>query len=189
MSFGDPNNPYGPPQGQQPGYGQPQGQQPGYGYPAAPPVSPYGAYPGGPAPYGAPMPMPGTVKAARVMLWIMGILQILAGIGVALAGGALVNNSSLDGDTASVATGVFVIIGLVALALGVWGVVIAAKCGSGGNGIRISGIVYGSLVTAGGLANLASGQSASVVALVLGILIIVFFSKADAAAWFKRPRF
>ncbi|MFJ5936289.1 RDD family protein [Streptomyces sp. NPDC093071] len=66
MSFGDPNNPYGQPQGQgqQPGYGYPQGQQPGYGYPqqapqgvppqqgygypAAPPVSPYagGGYPG-----------------------------------------------------------------------------------------------------------------------------------------------
>ncbi|MEU9603143.1 RDD family protein [Streptomyces sp. NPDC048057] len=74
MSFGDPNNPYGQPQGQQPGgYGQPQqpgyGQQPGgygqpqgqpgygypqqgppqpqqsqYGYPQAPPVQPYDAY-------------------------------------------------------------------------------------------------------------------------------------------------
>ncbi|NGO14603.1 RDD family protein [Streptomyces sp. HC44] len=38
MSFGDPNNPYGPPQGQQPGYPPqtPQGGQPGYGYPQAP---------------------------------------------------------------------------------------------------------------------------------------------------------
>ncbi|MFH8614266.1 RDD family protein [Streptomyces sp. NPDC017979] len=82
MSFGDPNNPYGQPQGQQPGgYGQPQqpgyGQQPGgygqpqgqpgygqpqqgppqqsqYGYPQAPPVQPYDAYqqPG----YGSGMP-------------------------------------------------------------------------------------------------------------------------------------
>ncbi|MER6011311.1 RDD family protein [Streptomyces bluensis] len=81
MSFGDPNNPYGPPQGQQPGYpqapqpgygypqgapqGAPQGvppQQPGYGYPQAPqgvpPQQGYGypqqpGYPGGPA---APRP-------------------------------------------------------------------------------------------------------------------------------------
>ncbi|GHA66702.1 hypothetical protein ACIQRS_06880 [Streptomyces termitum] len=189
MSFGDPNNPYGPPQGQQPGYGQPQGQQPGYGYPAAPPVSPYGAYPGGPAPYGAPMPMPGTVKAARVMLWIMGILQILVGIIAAFAGSMLVNEAGLDSTASATATGVIVIIGLIGVALGVWGVIIAAKCANGGNGIRISGIVYGSLVTAGGLANMAQGQGASVVALVLGILIIVFFSKADAAAWFKRPRF
>ncbi|SCG05004.1 hypothetical protein GA0115259_109241, partial [Streptomyces sp. MnatMP-M17] len=59
MSFGDPNNPYGqqgqpgqqPGYGQQqgqPGYGYPQGQQPGYGYPQAPPVQPYGGYPGAP---------------------------------------------------------------------------------------------------------------------------------------------
>jgi uncharacterized RDD family membrane protein YckC len=48
MSFGDPNNPYGPPGGQQPGQPGPAGygypQQPGYGYPQAPPVQPYGAY-------------------------------------------------------------------------------------------------------------------------------------------------
>lgn len=73
MSFGDPNNPYGPPPqggqqpgGQQPGYGAPQEPgygypqqapqgvpqqghpQQGYGYPQAPPVQPYGGpYPGG----------------------------------------------------------------------------------------------------------------------------------------------
>ncbi|MEU6057590.1 RDD family protein [Streptomyces sp. NPDC047097] len=52
MSFGDPNNPYGQPQGQpqQPGYGYPQGgqpPQPGYGYPqqapqGVPPQPDYG---------------------------------------------------------------------------------------------------------------------------------------------------
>lgn len=38
MSFGDPNNPYGPPQGQPSGY--PSQGQPGYGYPRAPRSSP-----------------------------------------------------------------------------------------------------------------------------------------------------
>ena len=49
MSFGDPNNPYGPPQQQPqqpaPGYGYPQQtppQQPGYGYPSAPPLGQQG---------------------------------------------------------------------------------------------------------------------------------------------------
>jgi uncharacterized RDD family membrane protein YckC len=57
MSFGDPNNPYGPPQGQQPGYPPQQPPaQPGYGYPQAPqgvpPQQGYG-YPQAPG-YGGP---------------------------------------------------------------------------------------------------------------------------------------
>ena len=65
MSFGDPNNPYGQPQGPQPGYGYPQQQpqgQPGYGYPQAPPVGPYVRRPRWSD------EMPGAVSAARVML-------------------------------------------------------------------------------------------------------------------------
>ncbi|MEU5973489.1 RDD family protein [Streptomyces sp. NPDC047315] len=54
MSFGDPNNPYGQPQGQQPGgYGQPQ-QPGGYGQPQQP--GGYGQQPGG---YGQPQDQQG----------------------------------------------------------------------------------------------------------------------------------
>lgn len=203
MSFGEPNNPYGqPPQGQQPGYGYPQApqgvpQQGAYGYPAAPPVSPYGPYPG--APYGAPgmMTMPGTVKAARVMLWIIGILQILLGIAIAVGGSVLVNevDEGSGSSAAAAATGMFIGMGVFLAALGTWGVVIAARCAKGGGAIRVSGIVYGSLLTLSGLSNLGMAESmgtnrnGSVVGLALGILIIVFFSKADAGAWFKRPRY
>ncbi|MFE9255116.1 RDD family protein [Streptomyces sp. NPDC006879] len=61
MSFGDPNNPYGPQEPQ----GQPQGQ-PGYGYPqqapqGVPPQGGYG-YPQQGAPYGG-APAPGTLQA------------------------------------------------------------------------------------------------------------------------------
>lgn len=85
MSFGDPNNPYGPPQGQpgqQPGYPPqaPQGQ-PGYGYPQAPqgvpPQQGYGypqgqpAYPGFPGGNVMPIEMPGLMKTARVLLFIL----------------------------------------------------------------------------------------------------------------------
>ncbi|MFD8015005.1 hypothetical protein, partial [Streptomyces sp. NPDC059762] len=170
MSFGDPNNPYGqPPQGQQPGYGYPQAPQQGYGYPAAP-GAPYGAYPG--APYGAPgmMVMPGTVKAARVLVWIIAIIQILGGIAVAALAGTYANEAGLDSASSNAVTGVVVGLAVFAIALGIWGIVIAAKTANGGNGIRVSAIVYGSLVTLGGVANLAQGQNASVVALVLGIL-------------------
>ncbi|MFJ5706228.1 MULTISPECIES: DUF3824 domain-containing protein [unclassified Streptomyces] len=201
MSFGDPNNPYGPPQGQQPGYGYPQAPQGvppqgAYGYPAAPPASPYGPYPG--APYGAPgmMAMPGTIKAARVMLWIVGILQILVGLGIAVGGSFLVNEVDGSGSSAATAaTGLFIGMGVFVAALGIWGVVIAARCANGRGGIRVSGIVYGSLLTLSGLSNLGmaesmgTNRSGSLVGLVIGILIIVFFSKADAGAWFKRPRY
>jgi len=64
MSYGGPNNPYGPA----------ESGQPGYGYPAAPPVGPYG---------GAPVmtTMPGTVSAGRVLLWIIVPLNLL-GVGL-----------------------------------------------------------------------------------------------------------
>ncbi|WP_370414479.1 hypothetical protein [Streptomyces fradiae] len=207
MSFGDPNNPYGQqPQGQ-PGYGQPpQGQpgygypqqapqgvppQQGYGYPAAPPVSPYGGgYPG------APAEMPGGVKAARVMLWILGVLQVLGGIAAAVGGSAFVDEmsksssefSNTEGASAAL-TGVFVVVGIIAVAFGVWAIMTAVKTATGGNGVRVGGIVYGSLVTLGSLISLLGANVFALVSLVLGILVIVFFAKGDAAAWFKRPRF
>lgn len=57
-------------------YGPPPGQQPGYGYPQQQPPSPYGPYPGGPMPGMQPQPqyptvMPGGVKAARVLLFVL----------------------------------------------------------------------------------------------------------------------
>ncbi|WP_411071471.1 hypothetical protein [Streptomyces sp. cmx-4-25] len=210
MSFGDPNNPYGQGQGQgqgqQPGYGYPQGQQPGYGYPqqapqgvppqqgygypAAPPVSPYGGgYPG------AVVTMPGGVKAGRVMLWILGVLQVLAGILMAIAGGWIADQmaeqsnefNNTDGAATAV-TGAFVVFGVIVLAFGVWAIVMAAKTASGGNGIRISAIVYGSLTTVGSLVNLVGANFFALISLAFGILIIVFYAKSDAAAWFKRNR-
>ncbi|MFJ3763642.1 hypothetical protein ACIPQJ_04990 [Streptomyces sp. NPDC090082] len=198
MSFGDPNNPYGQQgqgqqPGQQPGYGYPQQApqgvpQQGYGYPAAPPVSPYGGYPG------AAMVMPGGVKAARVILWILGVLQVLIGIVMALAGGwfadQLSNSSEFentDGAAAAV-TGVFVVLGIIFAAFGIWAIMMAVKSATGGNGIRISAIVYGALSTLGSLVNLLGGNVFALVSLALGILIIVFYAKSDAAAWFNRNK-
>ncbi|MFB7587894.1 hypothetical protein [Streptomyces sp. NPDC056169] len=199
MSFGDSNNPYGQPQGQpqQPGYGYPQQApqgvppQQGYGYPAAPPVSPYGG--GG---YPAPaLVMPGGVKAGRVMLWILGVLQVLIGIAMGLAGGwfadkladASTELNNTDGAAAAV-TGVFVAFGIVFVAFGIWAIMMAVKSASGGNGIRVSAIVYGSLVTLGSAISLASANVFALLSLVLGILIIVFYAKSDASAWFNRNK-
>lgn len=199
MSFGDPNNPYGQPQGQpgygqpqgQPGYGYPQGQpqgQPGYGYPQAPPVGqPYGGYPG------VPMEMPGGVKAARVMLWVIAGLQVvgivLLGIGIA-AVNKFKNDPALKGDQsfdafADFSSGLLYTFIALAVAYMVASIALALQCSKGGNGARIGIIVYASL---GLVFSLYPFFPLSIVHIVLLILIIVFVAKKDGAAWFQRPR-
>ncbi|MEU9982766.1 hypothetical protein [Streptomyces sp. NPDC050856] len=187
MSFGDPNNPYGQqPQGQQPGYGYPQqGQpqgQPGYGYPQAPPVQqPYGGYPA------APMEMPGGVKAARVMLWVMGAFQVIGAI-VSFAGGAYIESQLSDAgagsEASSLATGMVVVFGILALIMAAISFILAAKYKSGGNAVRICSIVYGAFIVLGGIFQLPFG----LVSIAIGVLIIVFVAKSDGAAWFQRQR-
>ncbi|WP_416531320.1 hypothetical protein [Streptomyces coelicoflavus] len=182
MSFGDPNNPYGPPQGgQQPNYGYPQQQgQPGYGYPQAPPVQqPYGA---------APATMPGTVNTARVLLWIMVGFQV---IGTALFGisAAAVDQAKDDAafeELADYPTGVLWGFMVLALIWGVWAAFLAAKFNSGGNGLRVTALVFGILTA---ILALYPFTIAGIVHLVFGILIAVFVGNAKGAAWFKRPRY
>ncbi|MEU4064553.1 hypothetical protein AB0F25_19405 [Streptomyces wedmorensis] len=193
MSFGDPNNPYGQQgQGQQPGYGYPQQapqgvppQQGGYGYPAAPPVSPYGGYPAGPT------EMPGGVKAARVMLWILGAFNLIGGL--AIIGLSFAVDSELEKSGASSADveafadfgqGLLIIAGVISLVFAAVGMVLAAKFRSGGNGIRIGSIVYGAIGALFSLFSLPLG----IVSLALSVLVIVFVAKSDGAAWFNRNK-
>ncbi|MFF4469299.1 hypothetical protein ACFYZ3_07035 [Streptomyces sp. NPDC001599] len=192
MSFGDPNNPYGPPQGgQQPNYGYPQQQpqgQPGYGYPQAPPVSAGYGYPA------APTSMPGTVSAARVMLWIIFGLQLvgvalfaISAVGVAAAK----NDEELKDDAAFQQLADYssgMLWGLVAFAL-VWGVlslVLAIKVGNGGNGVRIGTMVF-AIITA--ILGLYPFIVVGLVHTVLAILVAVFVGNANGSAWYKRPRY
>ncbi|MFF3845136.1 proline-rich domain-containing protein [Streptomyces sp. NPDC002328] len=101
MSFGEPNNPYGPPQQQPPSAPQPQPQPPagpGYGYPQqGPPPQGYGVpqappypqqgypqYPGGADPHyqgggyhGGPQTMPGITRAARIMLGLVVLAHVI----------------------------------------------------------------------------------------------------------------
>ncbi|MFJ1745579.1 hypothetical protein ACIOJD_04960 [Streptomyces sp. NPDC088116] len=213
MSFGDPNNPYGQQgqPGQQPGYGQPQGQpgygqppqgqpgygypgqpqgQPGYGYPQAPPVQqPYGGYPGGP---GGQMEMPGGIKAARVMLWVMAAFQVIGGIAVfAMMGSvddALADAGASSSDTAAfndLGQGILGFMGVLMLIFAALSVTLALKMKSGGNATRVCTIVYGAFATLGGVVSLPTG----IVTLALGILLIVFVAKSEGAAWFQRPRY
>ncbi|MFE0703305.1 hypothetical protein [Streptomyces sp. NPDC058872] len=194
MSFGEPTNPYGQPQdqgqGQQPGYGYPQQApqgvpQQGYGYPMAPPVSPYGGYPG------AAMEMPGNVKSARVMMWIMGGLNLLGGLAIIALSFALDSDLESAGATsadaeafADLGQGIMIFLGLISLVFAVVGMVLAARFKSGGNGVRIGSIVWASFAVLFSLFSLPAG----IVSLALGVLIIVFVAKADGAAWFNRNK-
>lgn len=193
----DPNNPYAQPQqGQQPGYGYPQqGQQPGYGYPQQGGLPSYGGpaeqgYPMG-AP-GMPMVMPGGVKAARVMLFVVGGLGLIGAVFLFIAAAAfdeMVENSSAAGaDTAGLAdlgAGLVAVVGVLALVVAGLGILLGAKFSTGGNGVRIGTIVYGAFMILGGVLQLPVG----ILQLVLGILVVVFVAKSDGNAWFNRPRY
>ncbi|THA24885.1 hypothetical protein E4198_09230 [Streptomyces sp. RKND-216] len=61
----------------------------------------------------------------------------------------------------------------------------AALAKTGGPGWRIATIVLGSPSILGGVFSLLTG----VVNIALGILIIVFMCKAEAKAWYDRPRY
>ncbi|MFI6566295.1 hypothetical protein [Streptomyces sp. NPDC050534] len=189
MSFGDPNNPYGPPQGQQQGYGYPQQPQApgGYGYPAAPPVGPYG---GGPV----MTSMPGTVSAARVMLWVIVGLQIL-GVALFAFGAASVhaakNDDQLKNDAAfqqlaDYSSGMLWGFAAFAVAWAVFAIVLAVKFNTGGNGVRITTLVF-AIITA--ILGIYPFIVVGLIHTVLAILVAVFVGNANGAAWFNRPRY
>lgn len=205
MSFGDPNNPYGPPQGQPPGYppqtppaappgyGYPQGApqgQPGYGYPQAPPV---------PQGYGYSMgmtEMPGLMKTARVLLFIMAGFQLLFGVIIGIMAGAVqdVSNTVGSGDESSLATGLLIGLAVLLLGLGALSIFLGVKFKSGGSGIRITTIVYAALTILGGISNFLSGQGGSstfggILSLAVGGIILAAMVNAQASAWFNRPRY
>ncbi|GAB2861176.1 hypothetical protein GCM10027074_30410 [Streptomyces deserti] len=196
MSFGDPNNPYGQQPQQQPGtpgYGYPQQNQPGapqqgYGYPAAPPVQqPYGGDPYG----GGPTTMPGTVGAARVMLWVIVGLQV---IGVLLYGFVAVAVSAASDSTENpelaealgdLPVGLMWAIVVFAVGWLVYAVMLAVKFNTGGNGVRVAALVFG-IITA--VLGIYPFLVIGLVHLVLGILIAVFVGNSNGKAWFNRPR-
>ncbi|MFI7411232.1 hypothetical protein ACIBU0_21465 [Streptomyces sp. NPDC049627] len=206
MSFGDPNNPYGPPpQGQpgyppqqppaQPGYGYPQGaapqQPPAYGYPQGQP-----AYPGYAGANMMPVQMPGLMKTARVLLFILAGLQILFGIitGFAVAAVQDVSNGVGTGDDTDTLAGLgFLVAGLL-LALGALSIFLGVKFKNGGSGIRITTIVYASLMILGGIVNIVNGANGSatfggLISLAMAGIILASMVNSQASTWFNRPRY
>ncbi|MEY6568781.1 hypothetical protein AB8B12_28400 [Streptomyces sp. PGLac3x] len=202
MSFGDPNNPYGPPQGQPGGYGAPQGQ-PGYGYPqqGGQPGQPgygYPQQPGQPAYPAAPgmkPEMPGLMKTARVLLFIISGFQILFGLiaGVAIGAAKDVANG-METDAADALVGLGYVLVFILLALAVLSIVLGVKFSTGGSGIRITTIVYASLGILGSLGNLVQGGGGSatfggIIMLAIYGIILAAMVNSQASVWFNRPRY
>ncbi|MFB6934108.1 hypothetical protein [Streptomyces chartreusis] len=214
MSYGDPNNPYGPPPQQPPaapGYGYPQQApgvppQQGYGYPQQPA---YPGYPGGNQM--VPQSMPGLLVTARVFLFIISAVQILAGLAwlyvaaiandVSDAADDLSSSSddpfSAIGEGGDIAAGVLVLIALIALGLAALSITLGVKFSKGGQGIRITTVVYGALGTIVGIIGLFVGlDSGLATAVIFPLLWVVFGGIITAApvvasgtAWFNRPRY
>ncbi|MFJ7148849.1 hypothetical protein ACIQVT_11665 [Streptomyces sp. NPDC100445] len=201
MSFGDPNNPYGAPQGQQPGYPPPPPQgQPGYGYPAAPQGQPGYGYPAAPPlhqhGYGLPMEMPGLMKTARVLLFILSGFQILAGFVVGAAVGAVqdVSNGVGSGDSTDGLAGLGYLFAALLLGLGALSIFLGVKFKNGGSGIRITTIVYAGLMILGGITNMVNGANGSatffgLISLAMAGIILASMVTGAATAWFNRPRY
>ncbi|MGW2825524.1 hypothetical protein ACWC24_31620 [Streptomyces sp. NPDC001443] len=207
MSFGDPNNPYGQPPQQPPA-------APGYGYPQQPPGVPpqqgYGypqqAYPGYAGANAMPQTMPGLMTTARVLLYIVAAVQAIGGILMVL-GAAAVNDASNSGedtfgsnglsDLGHASAGIIVVIGVIFLGLTALSITLGVKFSRGGQGIRITTMVYGILGALFGVLILISAASASSSAAFVWALLWIGFGGIMAAAmiapsgaaWFSRPRY
>ncbi|MFE3632494.1 hypothetical protein [Streptomyces goshikiensis] len=219
MSFGDPHNPYGSQQGQ-PGYGYPQqapqqapqGVPPqGYGYPQQQPPQAYPGYPGHPGGGypggfpGAPAQMPGLMKTARVLLFVIGGFQLLGALLIIVIG-ALVAGSE-NSDVTGMLGGGAAVVGVVLLLFALAPVALGVRLGKGATPVRVLTAVYGGLGVLGSLVNVATviagssshdgaGAAGPVMVALVGAAIgltvsgIIFGSMVtgSATAWFNRPR-
>ncbi|MBW5424513.1 hypothetical protein GKQ77_23610 [Streptomyces sp. BG9H] len=208
MSYGDPNNPYGQPPQQPPpapGYGYPQQGPPGvppqqgYGYPQQP------AYPGYPGGNMMPQSMPGLLVTARVFLFLISAVQILFAI-IYLYVAAIANDVSDNADDFGLGgvsdggdalTGIAVIGALIAAGFAALSITLGVKFSRGGQGVRITTVIYGALGGIVGLIGLFVGLDSGLASAIIGPLIWVVFAVVitmapvvpSGTAWFNRPRY
>lgn len=208
MSYGDPNNPYGQPPQQPPaapGYGYPQQAPPGvppqqgYGYPQQP------AYPGYPGGNMMQQSMPGLLVTARVFLFLISAVQILFAI-IYLYVGAIASDAGDSGEdlgltgmgeAGDAVAGIAIIGALIAAAFAVLSITLGVKFSRGGQGVRITTVVYGALGGIVGLIGLFVGLDSGLATAIIGPLIWVTFAVIitiapvvpSGTAWFNRPRY
>ncbi|MEU4800265.1 hypothetical protein [Streptomyces sp. NPDC023327] len=143
-------------------------QHPQAGLPAYPGPAQDPAYAYGPT---APQRMPGSVRAAQIVLWVLAGLVLLGSVVIAATG---------DAETAGAAVGVNV---LVMVAAG-----LALRFQRAGGGTRVACIVLMALQTLSALGGAANGNPGGLLPLLGAIAVIVLLARGDAGAWFDRPR-
>jgi len=115
--------------------------------------------------------MPGTVRTAQIIAWIMGALGIvLIGVAMAARGGEFAGQ---------IAAGFLLPIGLSGCAF---------NFGSGKNGLRITAIVVASLQGLFSLGGMATMQPPGLLGIVTGVTIACLLAGKSAKQWFSRPR-
>lgn len=135
---------------------------------------PYAALPYGYNPYGQPpvfAGMPGSVRSARIIAFVFG------GLGVALiVAGAVFGGAEFAGALFATFLLPLIIAGC------------AFTFGTAGNRVRITVIVLAALQTLAGVGSMAQGAGGGVLNIAASVAILILMSKAESAAWFKRPR-
>ncbi|MFD5268020.1 hypothetical protein [Streptomyces sp. NPDC058335] len=171
---GDPTGqggPYGPPAGTQGGaYPPPAPGAPMPGAPAGPYGVPggYGAYPYAPAP--TPV-MPGSVRAAQIVIWVLAGLMLLI---------VLVWGFGSSSREAGRLTGTN-LMGWVLF-------VLSFRYPTAGNGVRITSIVLAALQIALSFGGLSRGDGGGGFPLIGAIVVVVLLNRSSATQWFQRPR-
>ncbi|WP_051723512.1 hypothetical protein [Streptomyces albus] len=165
----------GPPAGYGPVPGPPPGQ-PGYpGGPAQPAQPGYPGHPAQPYAYGpnghAPATMPGVLRAAQVILFVaMGLAFVAVVVASAMAGAEASGRA-------------------IGSALPVIGAFICAlRFNSGGSGVRVTAIVFTSLMILFGMGQAGNGNPAGLLWALLAIPALVLMCLRPSGAWFDRAR-
>ncbi|MEV6960157.1 hypothetical protein AB0M97_13320 [Streptomyces sp. NPDC051207] len=161
------HNPYAPPGPPYAPPGQAGGPNP-YPQPGAyaPPGAPYA--PHAPA---APHAMPGPVRAAQVLVFVMAGLAVLHPAVVAAASGA---------ESAGRSFAMY----LMTVPL----FVLAFRYGTAGNGVRIASIVLVSVQAFLAVGAAARGTGGGFLPLAGALTVLFLLTPATARAWFRRPR-
>ncbi|MFE9628202.1 hypothetical protein [Streptomyces sp. NPDC006527] len=215
MSFGEPNNPYGPPPQQPPtpqqppagpGYGHPQQGPPpgappqGYGFPQAPPYPQQGypqqGYPQYPGGYpGGPLEMPRLTRVAQILVGVIALAHaVIAGSYVYFLSrwDETMAEAGISGDAdaerlADVGKGVAVFLLCLATVFAILGLVLLLQYAKGGNAVRVCSIVYASFAIVTGIFMIAY-WGLGLLLIAVCVVTIVFCAKRASADWFRRPR-
>jgi hypothetical protein len=134
------------------------------------------------------MDVPGLMRGARVLLFVMGGVQLTVGVLVAsLLAGIIANDGGRIVDAVAIVS--------VLLGLGALSIILGTKFATRGGGVRVTTIVYAWLMIVACLGSLGLGDGfgliftgGPVIGLACGGIILALMVTAQAGAWFNRPR-